>query len=87
MTALFVKGIHLHDTSYHGPEKATASHQAEVKVNCYVCHFIMHKADLSKPLVFVPVVTMVLLSCHTFSLQTVYRTVESINSHSPPYRV
>ncbi len=87
MAALGVKAVHLHYTSGDVVAKATASHQAEVKVNCYICNFTMHKADLSHPLVFVPVVTVILLTRHTFSFQTVYRTVESINSHSPPCRV
>ncbi len=87
MTALFVKDMHIHDTSYHGHDTSMASHQAELTEDCYVCNFVMHTADTPEVMTFVPVVTAKLISRVVFCSQTVYRTVESINTHSPPCEV
>lgn len=84
MLALSIKSIHLHHTNYHGQDKAQTSQQAEMGEDCYVCDFVMHKADTPKVATFVPVVTVTLLAQVVFTAQTVYRPVVSINSHSPP---
>lgn len=87
MTALVVKTTHFHSSSHNDSSKVFSSHQAEVKASCYICDFTFHKGELPKQVVFVPVICVELLSHHVFSPQTVYRTIISINTHSPPYRV
>lgn len=44
----------------------------------------MHKATEAQFIEFVPVIKVTLLHKYIVSMQTVYRPVGSINSHSPP---
>lgn len=84
VAALLVKDVHFHDTAYHGSDECAASHHAQLSGVCYVCDFVMHKADAPRTVVFVPMVVVKLLSREVFTPQTVCRTVLSVNSHSPP---
>lgn len=87
MMALVVKTTHFHNPSHNDSSKLLATHQTEVKANCFICDFTLHKCEQPKQVVFVPVVCVELLSHQVFSPQTVYRTIVSINTHSPPRKL
>lgn len=84
MVALSVKDLHAHRQTCAVDDHAVASHHATVQADCLICDFVMPQADIAKPAVYVSVVMVKLLSHHVFTPQTVYRTVISVNSHSPP---
>ena len=78
---LLLKDFHYHNTSYHGSDKASVSHNASLKQVCSTCDFTMHESVEAKATVFQPVVA-ISLGPKTY----IYRTnclsaVVSINSH------
>lgn len=81
---LLLKDFHYHNTSYHGPDKASVSHNASLKQVCNTCDFTMHESVEAKATVFQPVVAISWVPKRIFTEQTVYQAVVSINSHSPP---
>ena len=81
---LLLKDFHYHNTSYHGSDKASVSHNASLKQVCSTCDFTMHESVEAKATVFQPVVAISWVPKRIFTEQTVYQVVVSINSHSPP---
>ena len=81
---LLLKDFHYHNTSYHGSDKASVSHNASLKQVCSTCDFTMHESVEAKATVFQPVVAISWVPKRIFTEQTVYQAVVSINSHSPP---
>ena len=84
MSTVVLKGFHYHDTSYNGKAKVSANHEVSVKQICYVCDYFMHVSTIVKPTVFMAIIAVSWVVKIVFTEQTVYRTVASINSHSPP---
>ena len=81
---LLLKDFHYHNTSYHGSDTASVSHNASLKQVCSTCDFTMHESVEAKATVFQPVVAISWVPKRIFTEQTVYQAVVSINSHSPP---
>ena len=81
---LLLKDFHYHNTSFHGSDKASVSHNASLKQVCSTCDFTMHESVEAKATVFQPVVAISWVPKRIFTEQTVYQAVVSINSHSPP---
>ena len=81
---LLLKDFHYHNTSYHGLEKASVSHNASLKQVCSTCDFTMHESIEAKATVFQPVVAISWVPKRIFTEQTVYQVIVSLNSHSPP---
>lgn len=85
MAAVVLKGFHYHDTSYYNVKaKVSTNHEATVKPVCYLCDYIMHVSTVVEPTVFMAIIAVSWVVKIVFTEQTVYRTVASINSHSPP---
>lgn len=84
MTALLVKDMHLHDVAPQFKQEAHGAQQTSVSANCYICNFVMCKANAPKLMVYVPTISVSRLARVIFTSQIVYRQVDSINSHSPP---
>ncbi|WP_120175016.1 hypothetical protein [Prevotella melaninogenica] len=81
---LLLKDFHYHNTSYPCSEKASVSHDASVKQVCSTCDFTMHESTAAKATVFQPVVAISWVPRCSFTEQTVYQVIVSLNSHSPP---
>lgn len=81
---LLLKDFHYHNTSYHGSDKASVSHNASLKQVCSTCDFTMHESVEAKATVFQPVVAISWVPKRIFTEQTVYQVIVSLNSHSPP---
>ena len=79
-----LKDFHYHNTSYHGSDKASVSHNASLKQVCSTCDFTMHESVEAKATVFQPVVAISWVPKRIFTEQTVYQVIVSVNSHSPP---
>ena len=86
LSAFVLKNSHYHYTAYQLSDQAETCQHAEIQQSCSVCDFTMHKATEAKFIEFVPVIKVTLLHRYLVSMQTVYRPVGSINSHSPPCR-
>lgn len=84
LSTFVLKSSHYHYVSCHASHEAEACHHASVQQSCGICEFTMHKATEAAFVTFVPVIKVTLLHRYLVSMQTVYRPVGSINSHSPP---
>ena len=81
MAAVVLKSFHYHDTTYYNVKaKVSTNHEVSVKPICYLCDYIMHVSTVVEPTVFMAIIAV----SWVVTEQTVYRTVASINSHSPP---
>ena len=85
MVAVVLKSFHYHDTTYYNVKaKVSTNHEVSVKPVCYLCDYIMHVSTVVEPTVFMAIIAVSWVVKIVFTEQTVYRTVASINSHSPP---
>ena len=84
LSAFVLKSSHYHYVSCHSSHQTEACHHTVVQPSCSICEFTMHKATEAQFIEFVPVIKVTLLHKYIVSMQTVYRPVGSINSHSPP---
>ena len=85
MAAVVLKSFHYHDTTYYNVKaKVSTNHEVSVKPICYLCDYIMHVSTVVESTVFMAIIAVSWVVKIVFTEQTVYRTVASINSHSPP---
>ena len=85
-TALAIKDFHFHDNKDIHVEQLATTHNAEVHASCFVCDFTMHKANAVKLFSFVPKVVCPLIhKPQALEPIIVYRSVESVNAHAPPF--
>lgn len=61
--------------------------QAEVTTLCHICEFTFFQSPTAQPVTFVPMVTVQLIARYIAPSLTVYRQIESVNTHSPPTTV
>lgn len=84
ISAFAIKTLHYHELGCRQTAKASTCHDTSIRQTCSICEFTMHQATEMKPMVFVPIITVTLLSRHLFAEQKVTLDVFSLNSHSPP---
>lgn len=83
--ALGLKSLHIHDLNTSECKQTTHQHQTVVKSVCYVCDFVFHKVEEAKNFAYNPIIYVTINQPYFFKTLLVYRCVESINSHSPPF--
>lgn len=83
---LAIKDLHFHHYKYDKTEQESTHHKAELKSSCFVCDFTMHKASEAKTIhfCFTPI-CVYLHKPKTYNTIIVYRQVESVNAHAPPF--
>ncbi|MBF1455877.1 MAG: hypothetical protein HXN56_00525 [Prevotella nigrescens] len=85
-TVLAIKDLHFHDYKGVHVEKLSAKGNAQVDSSCFVCDFTMHKASAVKLFSYVPMTVCTLLhKPKALEPIIVYRSVESVNAHAPPF--
>lgn len=86
MAVLGIKDFHVHDSL---DSELTQTHQdqgtAAFNAVCHICDFVLHKADVAKPTTYQPILCYIVVTPYHFVQQTVYRHIDAINSHSPPF--
>ena len=83
---LAIKDLHFHHNEEVHIEKLATTNKAEVGASCFVCDFTMHKADAVKLFSFVPITVCTLFhKPQALEPIIVYRSVESVNAHAPPF--
>ena len=81
-----VKDAHLH----HAQENETVAVSANdggatVKGSCLICDFTFHEASPVAIADFHPLLCFTVITPYIITSQTVYRHIDAINSHSPPF--
>jgi len=83
---LAIKDLHFHDYKGVHVEKLSAKGNAQIGSSCFVCDFTMHKASAVKLFSYVPITVCTLLHKPKALVPIiVYRSVESVNAHAPPF--
>ncbi len=84
MSAYLIKDFHSHhseDDTLHVEHQCDGNH---IDTSCFICDFNFCKSEAPKLLTYNPVLTFTVNTPYIITVQTVYRNVLSINSHSPP---
>jgi|SRR3712207_4128759 len=86
IAAHFCKDADLHAAASTTKAYATDQNgqQAEVTTLCHICEFTFFQSPTAPTLTFVPMITVRLIARYIAPSLTVYRQIESVNSHSPP---
>lgn len=84
--AVALKDLHFHKYGNAPLSKQKTSKAAVVKAVCYVCDFVFHKSEAAKSIAYHPIISFTISKPVLFTTQLVYRFVESVNSHSPPFQ-
>lgn len=84
-TALIFKSSHYHNIYNQTSHKIGVEHQPCIKQLCYICEFTMQQATEAQAITFVPILTAEFLARYVVSFQVVYRAIETVNTHSPPF--
>lgn len=85
MSAYLIKDFHSHhsedDTVQHAGQQCDDSH---IDTKCSICDFNFCKSEAPRILTYNPVLAFTISTPYIITVQTVYRNVLSVNSHSPP---
>lgn len=86
IAALGMKGSHYHDNDTLKHEHSTTTHASQITSKCFICECSMHKVGDVTPYKYVSMVVCTII--HKPQPQepvVIYRSVESVNAHAPPY--
>ena len=85
-TVLAIKDLHFHDYKNVRTENLATKSHTQISSACFVCEFTMHKANVVKLFSYVPITVCTLLHKPKALVSIiVYRSVESVNAHAPPF--
>jgi hypothetical protein len=92
LLAIFTSVLIIKDFHSHHEEEGVRSHVVDdgtmpiVKATCFVCDFSLYKASTPKIQTFKPLVCVVICTPYIITEQIVYRHIDAVNSHSPPFK-